>query len=134
MNPDNMHDITNHPVELYHATFLVQIQYFIDILDHFKVFEVSLHYLSSPRPRALFRGNTSVRDAGFFFNIETILNPPLGPFHTEQAIRSAAVAYLHTHGFSPPTQCRKYEALDKDKIRMNKQCRLNSTLSPSEKM
>ena len=134
MNPDNMHVITNFQIELYHATFLVKSQYFIDILDGFKLFEVSLHHLQFPRPRALFRGTTSVREAGFFFNIETTLSPPLGPFHTEKAIRSAAIAYLHSHGFSPPTQCRKYEALDKDKIRMNKAHRLNSSLNPSQKM
>ena len=45
MNPDNMHVITNFQIELYHATFLVKSQYFIDILDGFKLFEVSLHHL-----------------------------------------------------------------------------------------
>jgi hypothetical protein len=37
------------PVELYHATFLKEISYVEDILDRFKVFEISIHssYLAS---------------------------------------------------------------------------------------
>jgi hypothetical protein len=53
------------PVESFHATFLKQISYMVDILDHFKVFEISVHYLPCPKPMALFRGSADVRDAGY---------------------------------------------------------------------
>lgn len=123
-----------YPVDLYHATFLTEKEYFVDILDRFKVFEVSLHRLLSPKPRALFRGSAPVREAGFFFNIETILHPPLGPFHTASAIRFAAISYLQTHRISPPTLRRKYVPLPGHMINSNKECRLNASLDPSQKM
>ena len=131
---DNLHHIAIHPVELYHATFLVEIQYLVDILDHFKVFEVSVHPLISPNPRALFRGIASVREAGFFFNVETTLNPPLGPFRTALAIRTAALSYLHAHNLSPPVQRRKYATLAKNTTDINKKCRQDASLTPSQKM
>ncbi len=77
-----------------------QNSYFIDILNRTKVFEISVHKLAEPLPMVLFRGTASVRDSGFFFNIEASLHHPIGPFRTAEAIIQAAVGYIGSHNIS----------------------------------
>ncbi len=69
-----------------------------------------------------------------FFNIKTILHPPLGPFHTVSAIRFMALYYLQFHRISSPTLRRKYVPLPWHMLDSNKECRLNASLDPSQKM
>jgi hypothetical protein len=105
----------------------------VDILDHFKVFEVSFHYLSSPKPMALFRGSAPVRDAGLFFNIQASLANPLGPFRSVSSILQAAHAYLELHTILPPIQRTHFHPLPQHILDLNKQYRLNSSLTSSQR-
>uniref|UniRef100_A0A7S0QIJ3 ATP-dependent DNA helicase n=1 Tax=Cryptomonas curvata TaxID=233186 RepID=A0A7S0QIJ3_9CRYP len=121
------------PAELFHATFLKQISYMVDILDRFKVFEISVHYLPSPKPMALFRGSADVRDAGYFFNIEAGLGHPLGPFRTIETILKASLLYLKLHHIASPVQRKKYSPLPQHIIAHNRKVRLNASLTSSER-
>jgi hypothetical protein len=87
---------------------LSQNSYFIDILNRTKIFEISVHRLSEPLPMVLFRGTTSVRDSGFFFNIEAFLHNPIGPFRTAEAIIQAAIHHIASNSISCPKYVRQY--------------------------
>jgi hypothetical protein len=110
-----------------------QNSYFIDILNRTKVFEISVHKLAEPLPMVLFRGTASVRDSGFFFNIEASLHHPIGPFRTAEAIIQAAVGYIGSHNISCPSHVRQYIDLTDDDIRQNTTIRTSDKLTQLEK-
>jgi len=112
---------------------LSQKSFFIDILNRTKIFEISVHKLLEPLPMVLFRGSASVRDAGFFFNIEASLHSPIGPFRTAEAIIQAAVQYIASNSITCPSHERQYVDLALGDIQLNRSIRVTEHLTQSEK-
>jgi hypothetical protein len=112
---------------------LSQNSYFIDILNRTKIFEISVHRLSEPLPMVLFRGTTSVRDSGFFFNIEAFLHNPIGPFRTAEAIIQAAIHHIASNSISCPKYVRQYIDLAPHDIQLNASIRNNNKFTQSIK-
>jgi len=113
---------------------LSQNSYFIDILNRTKIFEISVHRLSEPLPMVLFRGTTSVRDSGFFFNIEAFLHNPIGPFRTAEAIIQAAIHHIASNSISCPKYVRQYIDLAPHDIQLNAPCTAIKVKQPSRCM
>jgi hypothetical protein len=111
---------------------LSQKSFFIDILNRTKIFEISVHKLLEPLPMVLFRGSASVRDAGFFFNIEASLHSPIGPFRTAEAIIQAAVQYIASNSITCPSHERQYVDLALGDIQQNRSILLTEHLTQSE--
>ena len=112
---------------------LSQSSFFIDILNRTKIFEISVHKLPEPLPMVLFRGSASVRDSGFFFNIEASLHSPIGPFRTAKAIIQAALQYIASHSITCPSHERQYVDLTLEDIQLNRSIRLTEHFTQLQK-
>ena len=81
----------------------------------------------------LFRGSASVRDSGFFFNIEASLHSPIGPFRTAKAIIQAALQYIASHSITCPSHEREYVDLTLEDMQLNRSIRLTEHFTQLEK-